>query len=224
MSQLYSRVFLQILDSSIAEDFTVRHVFEDFLKLCDHKTGIVDMTRQAMARRINIPIEKLDEAIEKLEAEDPNSRDMEFNGRRLERLDAHRDWGWRILNWAKYDEIRTKADVYLRVMRHREKTAETDGRFRKPSLEDVKLHFSKSGLPMDEAEKFFNYYDSNGWRVGRNPMKNWHGAAANWKKNFEQRRYANNPSNHSQGGRKVADRNAGTANAGADFSDIHEKL
>ena len=45
MSQLYSRVFLQILDSSIAEDFTMRHVFEDFLKSCDHKTGVVDMTR-----------------------------------------------------------------------------------------------------------------------------------------------------------------------------------
>ena len=31
-----------------------------------------------------------------------------------------------------------------------------------------------------EAEKFFNYYESNGWKVGKNPMKNWRAAANNW--------------------------------------------
>ena len=65
----------------------------------------------------------------------------------------------------------------------------TGGRFKKPSLEEIKLHFAKSGLPESEAEKFFNYYESNGWRVGKNPMKLWHGAAGNWKKNFDERRF-----------------------------------
>ena len=31
-----------------------------------------------------------------------------------------------------------------------------------------------------EAQKFFNYYESNGWKVGKNPMKNWKAAANNW--------------------------------------------
>ena len=31
-----------------------------------------------------------------------------------------------------------------------------------------------------EAEKFVNYYESNGWKVGKNPMKNWKAAANNW--------------------------------------------
>jgi uncharacterized protein YdaU (DUF1376 family) len=31
-----------------------------------------------------------------------------------------------------------------------------------------------------EAEKFFNYYESNGWKVGKNPMKNWRASANNW--------------------------------------------
>ena len=30
------------------------------------------------------------------------------------------------------------------------------------------------------AEKFWGYYESNGWRVGKNPMKNWHGACVTW--------------------------------------------
>ncbi len=36
-----------------------------------------------------------------------------------------------------------------------------------------------------ECEKFFNYYESNGWRVGKNPMKNWKAAAVNWLKNVK---------------------------------------
>ena len=37
----------------------------------------------------------------------------------------------------------------------------------------------------DQAENFLNYYESNGWRVGKNPMKNWHCAVANWIKNIK---------------------------------------
>jgi uncharacterized protein YdaU (DUF1376 family) len=31
-----------------------------------------------------------------------------------------------------------------------------------------------------EAEKFVNYYESNGWKVGKNPMKSWTHAVNNW--------------------------------------------
>lgn len=188
MSQLYSRVFLQILDSSIAEDFQLRHVFEDFLKLCDHKTGVLDMTRQSLARRLNIPLDILDSSITKLESPDPSSRDPEYDGRRIERLDEHRDWGWRILNWGKYDAVRSRADVYLRVSRHRDKERASTPGFKPPTIEEVKLHFSKTGLPMNEAERFMNYYTSNGWRVGKNPMRSWVHAAGNWKIHWEESR------------------------------------
>lgn len=186
-SQLYARVFVQILDSSIAEDYMLRHVFEDFFKLVDHRTGIVDMTRPALARRLNIPIEVLNEQVSKLEAPDPHSRDEDFDGRRIERLDEHRDWGWKILNWEKYDAIRKKADLYLRVNKHREKESAASGKFQIPSIEEVKLKFSEMLLPMSEAEKFHDFYESNGWKVGKNPMKSWTSAASNWKKNFLER-------------------------------------
>ena len=118
---LFARVFVTVLDSSIAEDYTLRHVFEDLFKLCDWKTGVVDMTRQAISRRLNIPIEIINDCIGKLEGPDPASRDPDNDGRRIRRLDEHRDWGWQILNWQKYDAIRNRADVALRVQRHREK-------------------------------------------------------------------------------------------------------
>lgn len=46
-----------------------------------------------------------------------------------------------------------------------------------PSLEEVQYFFENKM----EAEKFFNYYTSNGWKVGgRTPMKDWKAAARNW--------------------------------------------
>lgn len=64
----------------------------------------------------------------------------------------------------------------------------------KPKLEDVKYAFSKTGMPVGEAEKFFNHYESNGWRVGRTPMKSMPHAVANWKKNYDAKVYSPKPS------------------------------
>lgn len=58
-----------------------------------------------------------------------------------------------------------------------------------PTVDEVKLHAAKIGLPETEAFKFHGYYESNGWRVGKNPMKSWVGAMTNWKANFDERRF-----------------------------------
>jgi hypothetical protein len=189
MSQLYAKVFTQILDSSIAEDFTARHVFEDLFKICDYKTGVIDMTRQAISRRLNVPIKILNDSLSKLEAEDPNSRDPEFNGRRIEKLDEHRDWGWRILNWPKYEDLKNKADVALRVAKHR--ASEPSTPFKKPTLKELKEWGKENELPDKECEKFFHHYESNGWKVGKNPMRSWSSAMVNWRTNFQKGTYSN---------------------------------
>lgn len=38
-------------------------------------------------------------------------------------------------------------------------------------------------LPPVEAQRFWDYYESNGWKVGRNPMRDWRAAARNWQRN-----------------------------------------
>lgn len=45
-----------------------------------------------------------------------------------------------------------------------------------------------------EAEKFVNYYESNGWKVGKNQMKSWSAAANNWITNTKQ--YAKGTTNN----------------------------
>lgn len=104
---MYAKIFDQILNSSLAENFMTRHVFMDLLVLSD-KNGEVDMTHESIARRTNVPLEIVKQAIAELEAPDPRSRSTAEDGRRIVRLDAHRDWGWQITNYAKYREIRNE--------------------------------------------------------------------------------------------------------------------
>ncbi len=59
--------------------------------------------------------------------------------------------------------------------------------FQKPDLEAVKLQAQKIGLPESEAVRFWNYYESNGWKVGKNPMKQWTSALSNWNLNWKER-------------------------------------
>jgi len=53
-----------------------------------------------------------------------------------------------------------------------------------PQLEEIQHFFEEIKSTKHEAEKFFNYFQSNGWKVGgRAPMKDWQAAARNWKLN-----------------------------------------
>ena len=52
-------------------------------------------------------------------------------------------------------------------------------RFEPPTSDEVKAYAEAKGLLVD-AERFVDYYASNGWRVGRNPMRDWRATVRNW--------------------------------------------
>jgi len=74
-----------------------------------------------------------------------------------------------------------------------ESTKEKPSRLKRPSLDDIKSEGIKTGLPALDCESFYNYYEANGWKVGRNPMKNWKAAMANWRRNSGQYQQTNRP-------------------------------
>lgn len=48
-------------------------------------------------------------------------------------------------------------------------------------LREIQDYFARKDWPAIEAEKFFNYYQSNGWLVGgKTPMRSWKACASNW--------------------------------------------
>lgn len=57
-------------------------------------------------------------------------------------------------------------------------------RFTAPTLEEVKEYCSERKNGVD-AERFVNYYTANGWKVGKNPMKDWKAAVRTWERNTE---------------------------------------
>lgn len=54
-------------------------------------------------------------------------------------------------------------------------------RFIKPSLAEVKTYCQERQNNVD-AERFVDYYEANGWKVGKNPMKDWKAAVRTWEK------------------------------------------
>ena len=63
-----------------------------------------------------------------------------------------------------------------------------------PTLDQVKDFFNEKNNTTVEAEKFFYYFESNGWLVGgKTKMKNWKAAANNWMINAKS--FAKNPTN-----------------------------
>ena len=56
----------------------------------------------------------------------------------------------------------------------------SNGIFDPPDLNECFNYFSEKGTTEIEAEKFFNFYESKNWMVGKNKMKNWHSSASGW--------------------------------------------
>ena len=52
-------------------------------------------------------------------------------------------------------------------------------RFLPPTAEDVRLYCAEKGYAVD-AERFIDFYESKGWFVGKNKMKDWKAAVRNW--------------------------------------------
>lgn len=76
----------------------------------------------------------------------------------------------------KIEEVVTPADEERR-----------SNRFRKPTIDGIVAYCSENDFKLD-APRFYDYYESNGWRVGKTPMKDWQAAIRNWVRN-EQNKY-----------------------------------
>lgn len=54
--------------------------------------------------------------------------------------------------------------------------------FSKPSVEDVRAYCQERKNSVD-PQRFFDYYEANGWRVGKSAMKDWRAAVRTWERN-----------------------------------------
>lgn len=108
---MYGKLFQQMYDGTLATrgPWQAMVTFQQLIILAD-KGGIVDMTRDAIARRTTIPIDIVNIGITALEQPDSESRTPNEEGRRIIRLSPDRDWGWRIVNHEHYRKIRSQEE------------------------------------------------------------------------------------------------------------------
>lgn len=70
--------------------------------------------------------------------------------------------------------------------------------FQKPTLKELQDYIETREVKID-AIKFLDYYDSNGWKVGKNPMKNWQATVRTWESNINQHYMQNSSKNGTSG-------------------------
>ena len=64
-------------------------------------------------------------------------------------------------------------------------SAPNSQRFVAPSVSEVKQYIEEKGYHVD-AEQFVDFYDSKGWMVGKNKMKDWKASVRTWEKKVKQ--------------------------------------
>lgn len=106
---MYAKLFASLYQGTLRGCSDEILVFTNLLAHAD-AGGTVDKHWRAIADETGLPRDRVESALLTLEAPDPESRSPEEGGRRIVRLDEHRSWGWRIVNYGKYRSIRHEED------------------------------------------------------------------------------------------------------------------
>ena len=119
---------------------------------------------------------------ESVEADAPGRAD--HNGMSTETLHASSE-----TLQARPETLQAEAVEEIETVEAEEVTTPTDARptspartpMKRPTLEEVQAYIAEKGYSVD-AESFIAFYESNGWKVGKNPMKSWRAALVTWQK------------------------------------------
>lgn len=80
----------------------------------------------------------------------------------------------------------TDIDIEIDIDREMEKKKKADkparAHFAKPTVVEVRTYCQERKNNVD-PERFVDYYESNGWKVGKNSMKDWKATVRTWEKN-----------------------------------------
>ena len=110
---------------------------------------------------------------------------------RWEKQNANKSMQGTFLHDAKPMQNTVVHDATISYIREGEGEGEGEGnidskkrasRFTQPTLEEVQAYCVERGNGVD-PQRFVDYYSSNGWKVGKNPMKDWKAAVRTWERN-----------------------------------------
>lgn len=86
--------------------------------------------------------------------------------------------------------------------------------FKKPSIDDLKEYRNSISSKID-VMAFYDYYESNGWKVGKLPMVEWQAAFRNWNRKQEREEIKQKPQSSNQNQSSYTDTEESTKRARA---------
>ena len=94
------------------------------------------------------------------------------------------------------EKEKANASTCVRACEDEKKPAK---RFQKPTLDELTAYKQKANLALVDCEAFYDFYESKGWVIGKNPMKDWQAAMRNWARTERERggKCKNTPTNTS---------------------------
>lgn len=207
----YTKLFTRILDSTIwREPDETRILWITMLALAD-QDGIVQSTIPGLADRARISLEECERSLERFQQPDKYSWSKEEEGRRIKVVDGgwflinHSKYRALLskedqaektrLRVQKYRALRkivtdgngvvtpsnASNDKHIQKQKHIQKHLSSKPLLH-PTIEQVTEFCSSRGNGID-PQQWFDYYSANGWKVGRNSMKDWQAAVRTWEKN-----------------------------------------
>ena len=72
-----------------------------------------------------------------------------------------------------------KYSIEKNSIQEKETTKKKPSLFHRPSVEEVQAYITEKGYELNAAY-IWDYYESNGWKVGKNPMRDWKAAVRGW--------------------------------------------
>lgn len=79
-------------------------------------------------------------------------------------------------------EIELEKDIEIEIDSSAKSTTTKRKRFEKPTLSQITQYCLERNNCVN-AEQFYDYYESNGWKVGKNAMKDWKACVRTWERN-----------------------------------------
>lgn len=136
-------------------------------------------------------------------AEDDNARKRKKKEESLEETEIPEK-----MESAETDPIKIKEKIKIKdkeiIKDNSDAKASKSKRFSPPTLKEVEDEISKKGYIVN-AQSFMSYYESNGWKVGRNKMVSWTATLAQW--NARDRERLKNPTSYGSTKKRISDIN-----------------
>ena len=185
----YILFYLKLLLESIDHDGALR--FSDTVPYNERMLSIItntniDVVRSAMKMFIELRmIEILDDEtiymveVQKLigSAVDTDEANRQRRCRERKKMLALQSCDTNVTN----SHESTSIDIDTDKEKETESIKAPQKRFCKPTIEEVQAYCDERNNGVD-AQRWFDYYESNGWKVGRNPMRDWKASLRTWER------------------------------------------